>query len=183
MLFRSSNEDAPRYMVRPMCPVKSSSCLATLGKVLLETHCAQDALVVRSNDTEVVHLQLLVALYLKVNGNIYLSGVHSGAGLFCNSPFLTLPSLSALATLKPQAGLIVPQAVPSSQPSVVVSVPAAPPAVECAWWPISLLCKGGGGHSVLLWHSVLLSPSSLPKVPRHAGFPRGEHRGSRHRFL
>ena len=22
-----------------------------------------------------------------------------------------------------------------------------------------------------------------PKVPRHAGFPRGEHRGSRHRFL
>ena len=22
-----------------------------------------------------------------------------------------------------------------------------------------------------------------PRVPRHAGFPRGEHRGSRHRFL
>ena len=22
-----------------------------------------------------------------------------------------------------------------------------------------------------------------PDVPRHAGFPRGEHRGSRHRFL
>ena len=28
------------------------------------------------------------------------------------------------------------------------------------------------------------TPSHLhPKVPRHAGFPRGEHRGSRHRFL
>uniref|UniRef100_A0A8D1XV54 Pre-mRNA-processing factor 19 n=1 Tax=Sus scrofa TaxID=9823 RepID=A0A8D1XV54_PIG len=40
-------------------------------------------------------------------------------GLGYNSPFLTLSSLSALATLKPQAGLIVPQAVPSSQPSVV----------------------------------------------------------------
>ena len=29
-------------------------------------------------------------------------------------------------------------------------------------------------------------PDSLPatpKIPRHAGFPRGEHRGSRHRFL
>ena len=25
--------------------------------------------------------------------------------------------------------------------------------------------------------------SLLMKVPRHAGFPRGEHRGSRHRFL
>ena len=60
-------------MVRPMCPVKSSSCLAIFGKVLLETHCAQDALVVRNNDTEVVHLWLLVALYLKVNGNIYLN--------------------------------------------------------------------------------------------------------------
>uniref|UniRef100_A0A8C2XYE7 Pre-mRNA-processing factor 19 n=1 Tax=Capra hircus TaxID=9925 RepID=A0A8C2XYE7_CAPHI len=48
------------------------------------------------------------------------SGLHSGAGLLCNSPFLTLSSLSALATLKPQAGLIVPQAVPSSQPSVVL---------------------------------------------------------------
>ena len=58
---------------RPMSPVKSSSCLATLGKVLLETHNAQDALVVRNNDTEVVHLQLLVALYLKVNGNIDLN--------------------------------------------------------------------------------------------------------------
>ena len=55
-----------------MSPVKSSSCLATLGKVL-ETHNAQDALVVRNNDTEVVHLQLLVALYLKVNGNIDLN--------------------------------------------------------------------------------------------------------------
>ena len=56
-----------------MSPVKSSSCLATLGKVLLETHNAQDALVVRNNDTEVVHLQLLVALYLNVNGNIDLN--------------------------------------------------------------------------------------------------------------
>ena len=25
--------------------------------------------------------------------------------------------------------------------------------------------------------------SAYAKVPRHAGFPRGEHRGSRHRFL
>ena len=61
---------------------------------------------------------------------------HCGAGLFCNSPFLMLSFLSALATLKPQAGLIVPQAVPSSQPSVVVSVLSALPAVECAWWPM-----------------------------------------------
>lgn len=37
-----------------------------------------------------------------------------------------VPFLPALATLKPQAGLIVPQAVPSSQPSVVVSVPSIP---------------------------------------------------------
>ena len=28
--------------------------------------------------------------------------------------------------------------------------------------------------------TIFLRP---PKVPRHAGFPRGEHRGSRHRFL
>lgn len=45
------------------------------------------------------------------------------AGPVLHVPFLTLSSLSALATLKPQAGLIVPQAVPSSQPSVVVSGP------------------------------------------------------------
>ena len=30
---------------------------------------------------------------------------------------------------------------------------------------------------------LTLSLSIDPKVPRHAGFPRGEHRGSRHRFL
>ena len=29
----------------------------------------------------------------------------------------------------------------------------------------------------------LKSPSSTRLDPRHAGFPRGEHRGSRHRFL
>ena len=33
----------------------------------------------------------------------------------------------------------------------------------------------GNGRSLLF-----LRP---PEVPRHAGFPRGEHRGSRHRFL
>lgn len=48
-------------------------------------------------------------------------------------------SLSALATLKPQAGLIVPQAVPSSQPSVVVSVvPPHPPPRN--YLPAARLC-------------------------------------------
>ena len=28
-----------------------------------------------------------------------------------------------------------------------------------------------------------IQPELGPEVPRHAGFPRGEHRGSRHRFL
>lgn len=36
-----------------------------------------------------------------------------------NLSFSSFPA--ALATLKPQAGLIVPQAVPSSQPNVAVS--------------------------------------------------------------
>lgn len=55
------------------------------------------------------------------------------------TPPLTPSSLSALATLKPQAGLIVPQAVPSSQPSVVVSAvgPRPPPLPfpACTWHP------------------------------------------------
>ena len=43
-------------------------------------------------------------------------------------------------------------------------------------WPFSLgfVDRKAEEDTMLLLH---------PKVPRHAGFPRGEHRGSRHRFL
>lgn len=58
--------------------------------------------------------------------------------LLCNVPFLTSSFLSALATLKPQAGLIVPQAVPSSQPSVVVSVPFQAPIAVLTQVPLVL---------------------------------------------
>ena len=35
--------------------------------------------------------------------------------------------------------------------------------------------------AVKVLHSIC--QQICPEVPRHAGFPRGEHRGSRHRFL
>lgn len=80
----------------------------------------------------------------------------SGPVLLCNPPFLTCSSLPALATLKPQAGLIVPQAVPSSQPSVAVSVHPSPP-VSSPW------CVGS--HAALLQESLafcaLLTSTSL----------------------
>ena len=50
--------------------------------------------------------------------------------------------------------------------------------------------KGGGHLAALSWPNLCLSccvglfkGTLCTKVPRHAGFPRGEHRGSRHRFL
>lgn len=58
---------------------------------------------------------------------VFPAAPHLLLALLCNVPFLTSSFLSALATLKPQAGLIVPQAVPSSQPSVVVSIPFQAP--------------------------------------------------------
>ena len=80
----------------------------------------------------------------------------SGPVLLCNPPFLTCSSLPALATLKPQAGLIVPQAVPSSQPSVAVSVHPSLP-VSSPW------CVGS--HAALLQESLafcaLLTSTSL----------------------
>lgn len=53
-----------------------------------------------------------------------VGGVRRRNLLYCypfNVSNFTLCFLTALATLKPQAGLIVPQAVPSSQPNAVVS--------------------------------------------------------------
>ena len=37
--------------------------------------------------------------------------------------------------------------------------------------------------SVLKCETVLDTLDATAKVPRHAGFPRGEHRGSRHHFI
>ena len=37
-------------------------------------------------------------------------------------------------------------------------------------------------YDVLSVADMYLLPG-LKQLPRHAGFPRGEHRGSRHRFL
>lgn len=99
-------------------------------------------------------------------------------GLGYNSPFLTLSSLSALATLKPQAGLIVPQAVPSSQPSVVVSVPPALPAARL--WVVAppsarvflssthldLSSRQGAGEPMDLGELVGMTPEIIQKVCR-----------------
>ena len=50
--------------------------------------------------------------------------------------------------------------------------------------PGDLCTPGGGPASSVPWGQVrVLTFLRPPKVPRHAGFPRGEHRGSRHRFL
>ena len=38
-------------------------------------------------------------------------------------------------------------------------------------------------YSVLKCETVLDTLDATAKVPRHAGFPRGEHRGSRHHFI
>ena len=47
----------------------------------------------------------------------------------------------------------------------------------------SVACGGGGPGGLPVPRPGGQARSLHPKVPRHAGFPRGGHRGSRHRFL
>lgn len=95
---------------------------------------------------------------------------HSGLVLHCHIPFLTSSSLSALATLKPQAGLIVPQAVPSSQPSVVVSVipphspPPQPPAHLCVVAHVALLLQVSVASHASLTVTFLLRVQASPWI-------------------
>ena len=54
-------------------------------------------------------------------------------------------------------------------------------------WQDEALARHGVSREVpcsaLKGETVPDSLPATPKSPRHAGFPRGEHRGSRHRFL
>ena len=57
--------------------------------------------------------------------------------------------------------------------------------------PPEFLASAPVPFSTAVYHPLCPSPGetvpeslpATPKVPRHAGVPRGEHRGSRHRFL
>lgn len=63
----------------------------------------------------VLCLDAVLFFYLKKKNNIFLKKLNTWNFTYC---FI---SLTALATLKPQAGLVAPQAVPASQPAAAVS--------------------------------------------------------------
>ena len=65
---------------------------------------------------------------------------------------------------------------------VATAIPSPPPpgrAVPACQFPLPGARPGAGPLPGLVLPGRLLRPPG----PRHAGFPRGEHRGSRHRFL
>lgn len=74
----------------------------------------------------------------------------------------------ALATLKPQAGLVAPQAVPVSQPSAAVSyrllVPANKMLMILKLLLLSFLTQGAGGEPMEISEQVGMTPEIIQKV-------------------
>jgi len=90
--------------------------------------------------------------------------------------FVVLVLFTALATLKPQAGLVAPQAAPASQPAAVVSVTGfllcfTNQSVCLSWCFVvcltvtsSPVLQGAGGEPMEISEQVGMTPEIIQKV-------------------
>ena len=105
-------------------------------------------------------------------------GWGGGGGGVGQGEWLTFRPLpyAALATLKPQAGLITPQALPASQPSVVSDAHLG------RSWILPISCvlvltvsclhfQGAGGEPMETNELVGMTPEIIQKVRLYSGFP------------